>query len=387
MAQISGGTFTANAGSAVYTNNQELGGDYGKLTITGGNFTGKVAIEALRGAQAAIGGSETVVTGKPAVRSNGAASKIVITEGTFSGAIASLGSGPLEVSGGSFDTYNSRLADSLVEGMLLTSGADGVYTLITTEQALENGAVAAREKLPYDTLQGAINDAGYNNEIMLLKDVQEDITIAKGKKFTLDLNSFKITNKGDHTITNYGTLTIKGEGVVDNITHARGALFNLGTAKLLGGEYTRSLENSSTNSWYAIKNLGHLTIGAEGEECSVQVIQDGNFSSLITNGYYDAKEEVGGDYDTYYEKVTTEDKTNGLTEYDYAWVFQAVITLDVNGGDALADDTVTTDPDGTIVLPAGPTYAGHTFAGWFTQASGGDPVPASTARKRDAPSR
>ena len=313
VAQISGGTFTANAGSAVYTDNQGLGGDYGKLTITGGTFTGKAAIEAARGAQAAISGSETVVTGKPAVRSNGAASKIVITEGTFSGAIASKGSGPLEVSGGSFDTYNSRLADSLVEGMLLTSGADGVYTLITTEQALENGAVAAREKLPYDTLQAAIDDVGYNNEIVLLKDVQEDITIAKGKKFTLDLNSFKITNKGDHTITNYGNLTIKGEGVVDNITHARSALFNLGTAKLLGGEYTRSLENSSTNSWYAIKNLGHLTIGAEGEECSVQVIQDGNFSSLITNGYYDADGKAGGDYDTYSGLVTTDDKLPTLT--------------------------------------------------------------------------
>ena len=313
VAQISGGTFTANAGSAVYTDNQGLGGDYGKLTITGGTFTGKAAIEAARGAQAAISGSETVVTGPTAVRSNGAASKIVITEGTFSGAIASKGSGPLEVSGGSFDTYNSRLADSLVEGMLLTSGADGVYTLITTEQALENGAVAAREKLPYDTLQGAINDAGYNNEIMLLKDVQEDITIAKGKKFTLDLNSFKITNKGDHTITNYGTLTIKGEGVVDNVTHARGALFNLGTATLLGGDYTRSKEDSKTNSWYAIKNLGHLTIGAEGEECSVQVIQDGNFSSLITNGYYDADGKAGGDYDTYSGLVTTDDKLPTLT--------------------------------------------------------------------------
>ena len=311
VAQISGGTFTANAGSAVYTDNQGLGGDYGKLTITGGNFTGKVAIEALRGAQAAIGGSETVVTGKPAVRSNGAASKIVITEGTFSGAIASLGSGPLEVSGGSFDTYNSRLADSLVKGMLLTSGADGVYTLITTEQALENGAVAAREKLPYDTLQGAINDARYNNEIMLLRDVTEDITIAKGKKFTLDLNSFTITNVSDHTITNYGNLTIQGEGVVDNVTHQKGALFNLGTATLLGGEYTRSRENSSTNSWYAIKNLGHLTIGAEGEECSVQVIQDGNFSSLITNGYYYS--DGTGDHADYAASVTTDDKIPTIT--------------------------------------------------------------------------
>lgn len=201
-------------------------------------------------------------------------------------------------------------------GNSLYTDGDGGYAVAPANEApvgMEKVAVLMDGE-GYATIAGAIAAAqGDEIELSLYDDLVENVVIPEGRVVTLDLNGKTITNVTNHTITNYGTLTVKGEGVVDNVTHQKGALFNLGTATLLGGEYTRSLENSSTNSWYAIKNLGHLTIGAEGEECSVQVIQDGNFSSLITNGYYDADGKAGGDYDTYYGLVTTDGKIPTLT--------------------------------------------------------------------------
>ena len=145
----------------------------------------------------------------------------------------------------------------------------------------------------YDSLQNAIDTAisGQATTITLQKNVTENVTIPVGKDITLDLNGNTLTNVSDHTIINYGTLTIKGEGTVDNVTHARGAFVNYGKATLLGGTYTRSKEagtldgGNGGNSWYVIKNSGVLTIGEEGADCSVEVTANGGYSSLIANGY------------------------------------------------------------------------------------------------------
>ena len=177
-----------------------------------------------------------------------------------------------------------------------------------------------------EELQQQIDSADVGDTVKLGADISADIEVPKGKEITLDLNGFTLTNESDHTIMNYGVLTIvdnstAGTGTVDNVTHARSALFNFGEAALLGGTYTRSLENGSSatesggNSWYVIKNLGHLTIGEEDAECDVAVTQSGHFSSMITNGYYNA--DGSGDHLQYSGSVTTEDK---------------IPTLVINGG-------------------------------------------------------
>ena len=177
-----------------------------------------------------------------------------------------------------------------------------------------------------EELQQQIDSADVGDTVKLGADISADIEVPKGKEITLDLNGFTLTNESDHTIMNYGVLTIvddstAGTGTVDNVTHARGALFNFGEATLLGGTYTRSLENGSSatesggNSWYVIKNLGHLKIGEENAECDVAVTQSGHFSSMITNGYYNA--DGSGDHLQYSGSVTTEDK---------------IPTLVINGG-------------------------------------------------------
>ncbi|MDR2559939.1 MAG: InlB B-repeat-containing protein [Oscillospiraceae bacterium] len=47
------------------------------------------------------------------------------------------------------------------------------------------------------------------------------------------------------------------------------------------------------------------------------------------------------------------------------------ISFNLNGGTSSAINNRTTDANGRITLPAAPTRAGYTFAGWFTAAAGG----------------
>ena len=149
----------------------------------------------------------------------------------------------------------------------------------------------------YTTLAAAINEANTGDTVTLLKDTKEDITIPSGKTITLDLNGKTLTNVDDHTILNNGNLTITGTGRVDNISHAKGALYNKGTVVINGGTFDRSKENGKTsndsgsNSWYTIKNVGSMTIH---DGATVQTAGNnaalGKFSSLVSNGYFDAND-------------------------------------------------------------------------------------------------
>ena len=143
----------------------------------------------------------------------------------------------------------------------------------------------------YDTLQAAIDAASgsENTVVVLLNDLTESITIASDKTITLDLNSHNLTNTdGQHTITNNGTLTITGTGTVDNVTHARAAIVNNGTATLNGGTYTRSKENSDNNKEDAKGNSYYTILSDNGATMTinegVKVTNVGHFSSMIRNG-------------------------------------------------------------------------------------------------------
>ena len=161
----------------------------------------------------------------------------------------------------------------------------------------ETNAVAKVGDTYYKTLADAVAAAD-NNTVTLLKDVTADITIPAGKTMTLDLNGKTLTNVNDHTILNNGNLTITGTGKVDNISHAKGALYNKGTVVVNGGTFDRSKEtgktsnDSGSNSWYTIKNVGSMTIH---DGATVQTAGNnttlGKFSSLVSNGYFNA-----GDY-------------------------------------------------------------------------------------------
>lgn len=149
-------------------------------------------------------------------------------------------------------------------------------------------AAAKIDVVEYLTLAAAIENADNNVTITLLRDVTEDVVIPAGKTVTLDLNGKKLTNVQSDTITvtKGAKLTIEGAGTVDNVTHARAAVFNNGEVVLNGGTFVRSkenginAENSGGNSWYTLLNHGTMTIND-----GTTVLQNGHFSSMVETGY------------------------------------------------------------------------------------------------------
>lgn len=145
-----------------------------------------------------------------------------------------------------------------------------------------------------DELNAAIIAAGETETtIKLAADITGDVVVPEGVNITIDLNGKKITNSVGHTIMNNGTLTIEGEGTVDNITHGEAALYNKGTVTLNGGTFDRTQENgqsdssSGGNSYYTIKNVGNMTINEGVNVLTAKGNGElGRFSSLVENGYY-----------------------------------------------------------------------------------------------------
>ena len=169
----------------------------------------------------------------------------------------------------------------------------------------ENGSISGTIKAAakngntyYSTITNAIEAASTNATIELVQNTTEDVTVPAGKTVTLNLNGKKLTNVSSNTITNNGTLTITGEGTVDNVTHAKAAVWNNvgGTVIIDGGTYTRSAEastsatNSGNNSYYVIDNYGTLTINKGTFKFSDN--NTGAFSSLIHNGWYNGSENA-----------------------------------------------------------------------------------------------
>lgn len=128
-----------------------------------------------------------------------------------------------------------------------------------------------------------------NGTYVMSEDTTATIKVPNGKNATLDLNGKTLTNKtGEHTIIveNGATLTITGNGIVDNVSHGKGAIVNSGEVTLNGGTFKRSAEKGTYspngnggNSWYTIANYGTMEINT-----GVTVENAGDYSSMIRNG-------------------------------------------------------------------------------------------------------
>ena len=183
----------------------------------------------------------------------------------------------VSISGG---TFSSDVTDYLDDGCKL----DETGSVVPSDDS-----VASIGNKGYHSLEEAITAAKEGDTVTLLKNVTEDVTIPAHTTITLDLNGKTLQNNTSDTITvEYGaSLTIQGDGTVDNKSHGRAAIYNNGTVVLNGGQYTRSAETgqdaetSGKNSYYNILNHGSMTINN-----GVTVSQSGGFSSMIANGYY-----------------------------------------------------------------------------------------------------
>ena len=294
---IKGGNFTGGV-------NTVKNDSFGVLTINGGNFSNNAQYVIMNWNKAEItaGTFQTLDTASAVLFTSAYDSdantvgNLTISGGEFKRAsdtqemivdhYDASNSGTATVTGGKFDADISKyISTDYVQS------ADG-----TVEKLGETNAVAKVGDTYYKTLADAVAAAD-NNTVTLLKDVTAGITIPAGKTMTLDLNGKTLTNVNDHTILNNGNLTITGTGKVDNISHAKGALYNKGTVVVNGGTFDRSKENGKTsndsgsNSWYTIKNVGSMTIH---DGATVQTAGNnttlGKFSSLVSNGYFDAND-------------------------------------------------------------------------------------------------
>lgn len=195
-----------------------------------------------------------------------------------------------------------RLLSAFLAVMMVLTMAPVAFAADDAENTV--GDTGSSESAPAKTLQGQINEAENGATITLNDNYTEDITIPADKVITLNLNGNKLTNVQSDTITvtKGAKLTIEGAGTVDNVTHGMAAIYNNGTTTLNGGTYTRSLETGDKvtpkNSYYNILNHGIMTIDKD-----VTVKQNGNYSSLVANGYYNYSATEKGDRTAYIESV------------------------------------------------------------------------------------
>lgn len=220
--------------------------------------------------------------------------------------------------------------------------------VIDDEASFGTDYVAAVGTNGYKTVAAAVAEAD-GKTVTLLKDVTENVVIPAGKTITLDLNGKKLTNKTGHTITveQGATLTVTGEGTVDNVTHQKAAVWNNGICYLNGGTYDRSKENgknandSGSNSFYAVLNHGTMEIN-EG----ATVYQSGHYSSLLENGYQSA---TSGNQGTGYVEGTNAENP----------------TLTINGGLFTGGlNTIKNDDNGIITIKDG-TFTNYTQAAFM----------------------
>ena len=155
--------------------------------------------------------------------------------------------------------------------------------------ALADGEVAMLGNAKYATLQEAIDEAeGDNNEVVLIANTNENVTIAAGQNIILDLNGFTLnggTESGKAALTNNGTVVIKDSSADKTGTIKR--------------------EDNGTPSYYTVDNLGTMTFNGgnvynnsgEGEKGSSLIrnvgTSESNTATLIINdGYFEQQKFI-----------------------------------------------------------------------------------------------
>ena len=168
------------------------------------------------------------------------------------------------------------------------------FSLLPTAALADGEGTPAPAEVPADVgtalpeAVGGVITLG-NDSYVMSEDTTAFVNVPAGVTATLDLGGKTLTNKADeHTIIveNGATLTITGNGIVDNVSHGKGAIVNSGEVTLNGGTFKRSAEKGTYspygnggNSWYTIANYGTMEINT-----GVTVENAGGYSSMIRNG-------------------------------------------------------------------------------------------------------
>ena len=198
---IMGGTFTANnqADAVILNGHIDDVADQGKLTITGGTFTGTGNTNVIQ--QMDWSGADAIGT-------------VTISGGTFetgAGEIFKLkagteGKAKIQLSGGTFATSNEASKETLKKYVAEDSSFDPTTGTVSVNAA---NAAASVDGQNYRTLQAAIDAASNGTTVVLKKSVNESVNIPAEKTVTLDLAGHNITASGTTAIIVRGSLTVK----------------------------------------------------------------------------------------------------------------------------------------------------------------------------------
>lgn len=176
---------------------------------------------------------------------------------------------------------------------------DGTRTIgDTSVKGSEWMPVAEVNGYLYDTLAAAVEAAVSSSDktgtVTLLKDteVSDPITINQGETLTLDMQGHTVTVSPDFStrlFTNYGDLTIKGNGTVD-VTAAGangyGTVNNFGTLTVVDGTYINPKESDASNFYNrsgGTATFENATIYGGGGCIATQK----NTTTTINGGYYE----------------------------------------------------------------------------------------------------
>jgi hypothetical protein len=129
------------------------------------------------------------------------------------------------------------------------------------------------------------SEHGNNKVIVLINDVNEDVTVPAGVTVDIDLRGHTLKNVAGDTITNNGTLLIQDlssekTGVVENLTPGKTVIQNNvgATADLYSGTVHKG--STGSNDYYAITNHGTFDINGG------KIASDCTHASAIENGWY-----------------------------------------------------------------------------------------------------
>ena len=155
--------------------------------------------------------------------------------------------------------------------------------------AMADGEVAEVGNAKYTSLQEAIDAAtAENNEVVLIANTNENVTIAADKNIVLDLNGFTLnggTTQSQAALTNNGIVVIKDSSAA--------------------GTGTIKREDDGTPSYYTVYNLGTMTFNGgnvyndsgDGENgsslvCNVGTSESNTATLIINDGYFEQQKFI-----------------------------------------------------------------------------------------------
>ena len=295
----------------------------------------------------------------------------------------------------------------------------------------------------FDTLKLAVESVtgSETTTIQLLKDTSEVIVVNDGQNIIFDLQNYTLSNKGNNnviksygntTITNgtisssadtkgavdvesTGTVTMTGGRII--ATGGRQALYNNGgTANISGTAYLsnttseRAAVHNYTSSSVlnirggtiiatgnsAVENKGKMTIGTSGGGVSsssplLQGATYGIYSSTnysfydgIAKGITDAVNNQTRivNWETGYNFLNSTEAINGAVYRTVRLSRICTVTFYPNGGTVTEHDRGVVEGGQIGTLPV-PTRTGFIFEGWFTSASGGSEILATSIVEGD----